>query len=257
MNKVEKLPPEKITQIFNAAETLIKLHKQRKLGGEIMPEDANPGLSTDSEENYLYFTLPMALNYQRNSYRLWESAARTYADRETMDIFSPISVVDMGIDLLRDKLLKHKLAMQPVRHPQIWMQLCQTFVQNFEGSVKQFFVVNHYSVAKVKRFMNDNKKLFPYLSGIKIMNYWLCVISQYTDAMFADKENISVAPDTHVLQASVKLGLIKTEDIENPNIRIIVSELWNTVCDGTELHPIDIHTPLWLWSRGGFAVNLA
>ena len=28
-----------------------------------MPEDANPGLENSSLENYLYFTLPMALNY--------------------------------------------------------------------------------------------------------------------------------------------------------------------------------------------------
>ncbi|MCP4355714.1 MAG: hypothetical protein GY793_08830 [Proteobacteria bacterium] len=44
------------------------------LGGEVMPEDSNPSLAKDSEENLLFFTLPMALNYQRNSYKLWESA---------------------------------------------------------------------------------------------------------------------------------------------------------------------------------------
>lgn len=37
-----------------------------------MPEDANPNLEKNSLENYLYFTLPMALNYQRNSYTLWK-----------------------------------------------------------------------------------------------------------------------------------------------------------------------------------------
>ena len=34
-----------------------------------MPEDENPSLKIDSLENYLYFTLPMSLNYQRNSYK--------------------------------------------------------------------------------------------------------------------------------------------------------------------------------------------
>ncbi len=50
--------------------------KQGKLGGEVMPEDANPGLERKSLENYLYFTLPMALNYQRNSYTLWENTLK-------------------------------------------------------------------------------------------------------------------------------------------------------------------------------------
>lgn len=48
-----------------------------------MPEDANPNFEKDSLENYLYFTLPMALNYQRNSYTLWESTLKTYNDEET------------------------------------------------------------------------------------------------------------------------------------------------------------------------------
>lgn len=44
--------------------------KEGKLGGEFMPEDSNPNLSKASNENFLYFTLPMVLNYQRNSYKL-------------------------------------------------------------------------------------------------------------------------------------------------------------------------------------------
>ena len=45
---------------------------------EVMPEDANPGLKKNSLENYLYFTLPMALNYQRNSYTLWQALYNTF-----------------------------------------------------------------------------------------------------------------------------------------------------------------------------------
>lgn len=51
-------------------EKLLQLYRMGKLGGEVMPEDANPGFAPATLENYLYFTLPMALNYQRNSYTL-------------------------------------------------------------------------------------------------------------------------------------------------------------------------------------------
>lgn len=64
-------------------EKLLAMYENGDLGGEVMPEDANPKLEKSSPENYLYFTLPMALNYQRNSYALWESALRTYEDVET------------------------------------------------------------------------------------------------------------------------------------------------------------------------------
>jgi hypothetical protein len=256
MNRFEEFSADKREKILKAVETLISLHKSGILGGDIMPEDTNPGLAKSSNENYLYFTLPMALNYQRNSYRLWESAEKTYNDSTTSDVFVPSLVINMTPEQIRDKLIKYKLAVQPNKHIQIWTQLCKTFVENFGGSVRNFFSMNNFSIAKIKSFMLENKKLFPYLSGAKIMNYWLYVMEQYTDALFIDRINITVAPDTHVLQASVILGLITIEDIENSKVREIVSELWESILYGTNLCPIDIHTPLWLWSRGGFAVNV-
>ena len=255
MSKVFPLSTEKIQCIREAAEQLIELYKSGALGGEFMPEDANPRLNKDSDENYLYFTLPMSLNYQRNSYRLWEAAEKTYFDDEISDVFVPQAVLNMGIDQLRDCLLKYKVALQPNKHPQIWFQLCETFL-GFDGSVKSFFSRFNYSVADIKQYMLGHKKMFPYLSGTKIMNYWLYVMEQYTDAQFIDRSNITVAPDTHVLQASVRLVLIELNDMDNPNIREIVSELWNQVFMGTDRCAIDIHTPLWLWSRNGFIAEV-
>lgn len=49
-------------EILSEIEKLINLYKEGRLGGEFMPEDANPHLEKSSLENYLYFTLPMALN---------------------------------------------------------------------------------------------------------------------------------------------------------------------------------------------------
>ena len=63
-------------QILSKIDTLIEMYKNGRLGGEIMPEDKNPNLEKSSLENYLYFTLPMALNYQRNSYILWDNALK-------------------------------------------------------------------------------------------------------------------------------------------------------------------------------------
>ena len=112
------------------------------------------------------------------------------------------------------------------------------------------------SVKKTKEYILASKKNFPYLSGTKILNYWLYVMLQYTDVKMDDRQYITVAPDTHVIQASEKLGLITHEESEKPNIREKVSLLWEEVFRGTDRCPIDIHTPLWLWSRGGFRVKV-
>lgn len=251
-----KLTPEKKEAILKNVEQLLWLFHSGNLGGEIMPEDANPGLENGTMENYLYFTLPMALNYQRNSYKLWEAAKATYLDAETKDVFFPKCVIQMSQEDLRDKLLKYKVALQPNKQVEIWCRLCNTFVDKFQGDIRNLFLNNDNSVKKIKEYILVNKKSFPYLSGTKILNYWLYVMTQYTDAKLEDRQHITVAPDTHVIQASERLWLITHDELEKPTIREKVSFLWEEIFKGTEMCPIDIHTPLWLWSRGGFKAKV-
>ena len=244
---------EKIkTDIFS----LLALYKTGKLGGEKMPEDENPGLEISSKENYLYFTLPMALNYQRNSYKLWESANKTFQDGSTIDCFFPERVIKISVDDLRERLLKYKIVLQPNKQPIIWRTLCTTIYENFDNDIRNLFIQENYSVLKIKERINKNKSAFPYLGGSKIVNYWLYVMEQYTSVKFIDREHISVAPDTHVIQASQRLGLITDSEKTQPDIQDIVSERWQDVLSETDYCPIDIHTPLWLWSRGKFEIMI-
>lgn len=94
------------------------------------------------------------------------------------------------------------------------------------------------------------------MGGNKICNYWLYVLEQYTDIEFVDRENITVAPDTHVVQASQKLGIISEEEATLSNVQTIIANRWEELLEGTDLKPIDVHTPMWLWSRGKFAINI-
>lgn len=231
---------------INKIYALIDAYKQGKLGGEKMPEDENPVLDKASNENYLYFTLPMALNYQRNSYTLWECANKTYKDIDTADVFDAKAVVAMDEQILRDKLVKYKVALQPNKQPIIWRTICETVENEFKGDIRLLFSENDYSVQKIKEYIAKNKKKFPYLCGNKICNYWLYVMEQYTDVRFVDRENITVAPDTHVIQASERLGIISSEEVAQGNVQEIVANRWQEILKGTDLVPIDVHTPMWL-----------
>ena len=71
----------KNNEILENVDKLVEMYKKGLLGGEGKPEDSNPHLSKQSIENYNYYTLPMALNYQRNSYKLWESANQNWNDK--------------------------------------------------------------------------------------------------------------------------------------------------------------------------------
>lgn len=240
-------------QILEKVEKLIRMYQNGELGGEVMPEEANPHLEISSNENYLYFTLPMALNYQRNSYTLWESANKTYEDEETRFVFDPKICLEKSFEEVQYALTKYKVALQKQKQTEIWLALCNTFVELFDGDIRNLFDSLDNNVDRIRDFIQkENKKNFPYLSGTKICNYWLYVIYQYTDRKYKNIENLTVAPDTHVIKATHKLGLITDEELNRSDVQLIVIDRWNGLFKGTKYKPIDIHTPLWLWSRNGF-----
>lgn len=243
-------------EILRRALGLLDAYRNGKLGGERMPEDANPKLPVGSRENALYFTLPMALNYQRNAYALWAAALASWSDDDVRDVFYPERVIGMAEDDLRRKLLKHRLALQPNRHPAIWCRLCQTFVEDFGGDVRELFDQCGHSVVQIRAYFDGNKKRLPYLGGGKIMNYWLYVMEQRGGVHLTDRERITVAPDTHVIQSSLRLGMISESEAERSDVRLLVAERWEKLLSGSGYVPIDFHTPMWLWSRGGFKLEV-
>lgn len=239
--------------IIDKVDKLYKAYKDGKLGGEVMPEDKNPKLPISSMENYLYFTLPMALNYQRNSYSLWESAYMTYLDESTRFVFSPELVINSSFEDVQKALTKYKIALQKNKQTEIWIKLCKTFIELFDGDIRKIFYENNLDVNLIRDFIQKaHKKDFPYLSGTKICNYWLYVIYQYTDMRYINLECLTVAPDTHVIKSSHRLGIITDAELNKSNVQEIVIDRWNTLLKDSKLKPIDIHTPLWLWSRNGF-----
>jgi hypothetical protein len=94
-----------------------------------MPEDSHPEFQTQ-EERLCYFTLPMALNYQRNSYMLRESANKSFQDPETKRVFNTQKVSNTDKDVLAQALLKYKVALQPNKHTQTRSTISQTIYQN-------------------------------------------------------------------------------------------------------------------------------
>ena len=228
--------------ILDNVDKLMIMYKNGELGGEVMPEDANPNLEKNSLENYLYFTLPMALNYQRNSYTLWESALKTYNDEETRFVFNPKLCLKKSFEEVQYALTKYKVALQKQKQTEIWLSLCNTFVEMFDGDIRNLFDQLDNDVNKIRNFMQkENKKKFPYLSGTKICNYWLYVIYQYTDRRYKNIECLTVAPDTHVCKATHRLGLITDEEFNSNNVQQIVIDRWQELFKGTKYKPIDIH----------------
>lgn len=233
---------------------LIKVYKVGKLGQTIMPEDTHP-VFNNQEERLAYFTLPMALNYQRNSYKLWESAFKTWNDIDTRKVFDIKLVVKMTDAELRKKLLKHKLALQPNKHINTWKSISCTVFREW-GSITNFIksTGNNFLILK-DLVQNKYKKGFPYLSGPKIFNYWSFILSTYGKVDLKNKEEIEIAPDTHITQCSVVLGVISESEAKTLS-KEQISLRWRDRLRGSGINPIDMHPPLWFWSRNGFIYKL-
>jgi hypothetical protein len=242
--------------IIDKCKLLLEAYKEGGLGQTRMPEDSNPAFKDEEQEVRLaYFSLPMALNYQRNSYALWEAALKTYQDEKTKDVFDVAKASQTDFEKLKNSLLKYKLALQPNKHTSTWQAIAKTVYSNF-GSFVGLFEKAEKDYLKLKEIVqNKHKKGFPYLSGPKIFNYWSFIMKEYGKIDLKNSHFIEIAPDTHITQGSVVLGVITEEEAEKLSKQTI-SERWREILKDSGINPIDMHPPLWFWSRNGFIFKL-
>lgn len=210
--------------------------------------EVNPGLPKGDRLNYLYFTLPVALNFQRSSPAMWAAALKTFEDPKTNYLFFPELVMAKPFEQIQADLLKHKLALQRNKHTQIWIAICKVLNEQFDNDPRQIFKAAQNCVVRTKDILQiKRKKDFPYLSGAKMANYWLYILHHFTDVKLRNLQKISIIPDTHVLQASLMLGV--TEPGDAPEV---VAKKWFKLLKSINLQPIELHPILWNWSRAGF-----
>jgi len=232
----------KLKQYFEAGEIPV-LHKH----------EVNPGLALESRENYLYFVMTCCLNFQRVSPNTWKAALETWNDDKANFVFFPEKVAAIHEDVLREALLKYKLALQPNKHIQIWRKISETFHQYFFDDPRELFKKGNFDAPVILNIVQkEMKKDFPYLSGPKLSNYFLFILLAYSDLKLKNTHMISIIPDTHIMQATGILGIVEESAI-NPKS---TERAWRELLEGTEYSPIDFHSILWNWSRNNFTPSV-
>jgi hypothetical protein len=197
----------------------------------------------------------MALNYQRNSYKLREAATQAYNDASTSWVFNVKNSAQASTEQLQSALIKHKVALQPNKHTQTRQMISQTIAQN-RWSITWLLEVTKYDFLQLQQLVQvKHKKWFPYLSWPKIFHYWSYILWEYCDIVLANRQYIEIAPDTHVIQCSIKLWVI-TEAESTTLTRDQISERRRSVLVWSGIDPIDMHSPLRFWSRNNFMYEL-
>ena len=234
----------------------VQLERVRRLlaafdAGEIptlAQHEVHPDVPLGSRENYLYFTLPVCINFQRSSPAMWAAALRTWEDETTRYVFFPERLAMTPIEKVRADLVKHGLALQPNKHMLIWTTIAATFHDFYNDDPRQFLAEAEYDAEKlIQLLQKTHKARFPYLSGPKLSNYWPYILSHFTDAVFENAHVISIIPDTHVIKSSVHLGLVAAEANS-----LIVEAAWRELLKGSGIAPTQVHPVLWNWSRNKF-----
>lgn len=235
---------------------LLDAYKNWELWQTIMPEDSNPWFSDKEKELRLcYFTLPMALNYQRNSYTLRESVLKTYKDPVTKDIFDIKSSAKMNEEELRKKLLKYKIALQPNKHIETRKTISTTICTNRKSIWNLLESVDNDFLKLRETIQVKYKQWFPYLSWPKIFNYRSFIIQEYGKIKLKNSEFIDIAPDTHVTKCSVKLWVITELEAEILT-KEEISDRRREALKWSWINPIKMHPPLRFRSRNNFIFKL-
>lgn len=179
---------------------------------------------------------------------MWASALKTYEDPQTNYLFFPEKLVNHSREEIQSSLLKHKLALQKNKHTDIWITVSSAFHKHFSNDPRELLKAGGWNVPGVHKIIQkDMRKDFPYISGPKMANYWLYILSQYTDAKFRNMQEISIIPDTHVLQCSLKLGLSQPQMTS-----LEVAQIWKELLQDAPVTPVEMHPVLWNWSRNNF-----
>ncbi len=226
-----------------------KLHQLFHAGKipTLAQHEVHPENPKGSRENYLYFTLPPCLNFQRQSPAMWKAAFATWHDPETNYLFFPEKVVNTPYSKVQVDLRKHKLSLQLNKHTDIWTTLCKTLSEEYKDDPRELIKKFDANVPTIIQGLQASKKKFPYLNGAKMSNYWLYILDQYTDIKLKNKQLVSIIPDTHVAQCSVHLGI--TQEGVGPEE---IAKEWFKLLEGSGLTPVEMHPVLWNWSRNNF-----
>jgi len=232
-------------ELLSTLQTLHAAYHRGDFGGVV--HEKHPGLDPASREHYLYFTLAPALNFQRKSEGLWRAADATYRDPDTRFVFFPENLGRGRVDYL-DALSRYSLATFRDKHTDIWCTVSSTLARDYDSDPRSLLSSADHDVATIKALVRGRRREFPYLSGPKLLNYWLYMLDSFTDIRLTNKSEISIIPDVHVINASVRLGVVPEWTAD----RDVVADAWYALLAETDFSPIDLHGPLWRWARLGF-----
>ncbi|MHA1757770.1 MAG: hypothetical protein ACTSVV_13425 [Promethearchaeota archaeon] len=224
------------------------------MGYKDMPEEIKPpGIDVGSYEHLMFITLTVAIDYQRDAPTLWKNSRLSIKDSEINWLYDPKIVSKKPLDEIIDAMKKYKLSKKQNKDAKIWMDVSTSFSKYFSNNPHELFKKYNYDALLIMRAMKQEyKKMFPYLSGNKILPLWLRMLHDVMNINFKNIELIPIPVDVHVARATFATGCLKGKFKGQINtIFKSIDNVWKKACEELDFYRLRLDEPLWNLSKYG------
>ncbi len=226
--------------------------------GSDLPESEIPnGIDIGSYEHIMFLTMTVAIDYQRSASDLWDSARRSWEDKDTRWVFFPKEVIKKTTEELGEALTKYKLCKKIKKDVDIWKSIAQSFAELFDGDPRNLFARFDYDAHQIVTAMKKQYgKDFPYLAGStgtgKIRSLWIRMLYKEAKIRFKNLEKVPMPIDIHTARATIMTGCLSgTFKDDFSKLTEYAKRAWIDVCNKTEHYPLELDEVLWNLSRLG------
>lgn len=242
--------------------TTTGIHGHTEMPEDVAPKDVIKG----SLEHILFITQTVSIDYQRDANLLWETARKTYEDRETHYLFIPQKLQETSISKIIQDMQKYRLSIKPKKDSNIWHTVGVTFYKKWNGDPMQFLDDCQWDAPLIlKRLSMDTHLMrgkqisdFPYLRGPKIGPLWIRMLRDNANiSQLQALEQVPIPVDIHVARATLSLGIVRGQfNGKLTALFELIRDAWfrsvtGLEVDGRPMVALDVDEPLWHLSKYG------
>ena len=244
--------PERTAKLIKTLMDWYRMSRDGPLENAELPETKPPdGVTRGSYEHIMFLTLTVAIDYQRSAAKLWDSARKTWEDKETRWVFCPKEVADRGLKQLEAALKKHELSKKQKKDAEIWRKVASSFQSLFQGDPRKLFKKCSFDALEIYKAMRGRyAKQFPYLAGAtgtsKILSLWIRILKDEANITFNNLDKVPIPMDIHTVRATITTGcLVGRFEGTFKELAVQAQEAWMEACRNTEYYPLQLDAPLW------------
>jgi hypothetical protein len=237
-----------------AGKLLLQAFNTRGIFGHTVTPQHRPPQKADTLEHRLRFvTQTVALDYLRDSHRLYDAGRATFDDESTRWLYTPEVVECAKFKDVAAALKKHGLAQRESKDTEIWVQVAQKIVDHFKGSVHELLALGDHNAPTVLSLARNAG--LPSLSGPKVGSLWMRMLNDSCIPL-TGLEQIPIPVDRHVMNVSLALGAVTVkgldkELLELPDVTPPVQEVWFRAAELGGFKALDLDAATWWLGKLG------